>query len=141
MFVSHENSTTTEVAIIDWSGIGPGPIETDIGTMVGGSLTWGDAEASLIIEGEREIFDAYMSGVELSGLSRSESEARIGYAYAAGGYGQFFASANVMIDLELFGHEYLLIRFGVGADEVENICRERLEFTADFVDEAVSLLP
>ena len=84
-FVFDENSGTSEVVAIDWSGIGPGPIETNIGTMVGGSLTWGNEEANLIIEGESEIFESYLDGIKSSRLNRSETDARIGYAYAAGG--------------------------------------------------------
>ena len=53
--------------------------------MVGGSLTWGNEEANLIIEGESEIFESYLDGIKSSGLNRSETDARIGYAYAAGG--------------------------------------------------------
>ena len=135
-----ENSGTSEVVAIDWSGIGPGPIETNIGTMVGGSLTWGNEEANLIIEGESEIFEFYLDGIKSSGPNRSETDARIGYAYAAGGYGMFFPATQMILEQDLFGPEFLLGRYGVDPHRVEVTRNERLEFTADFIEEAVSLL-
>jgi hypothetical protein len=108
--------------------------------MVGGSLTWGNEEANLIIEGESEIFESYLDGIKSSGLNRSETDARIGHTYAAGGYGMFFPSTQVILEQDLFGREFLLVRYGVDPHRVEATCNERLEFTSDFIEEAVSLL-
>lgn len=140
LFVTGSSVPDPEVVAIDWAGVGLGPLGTDIGTMVGSSLTWDDREAEVIIRGDREIFAAYIDGLRAAGCEVSESEARIGYIYAAGGYGTYLASFAAMVDAQLDLWEFILERFGSDADHLEESCFERLEFAVELVEEGVELL-
>ena len=140
LFVTGTSASDPEVVAIDWAGVGLGPLGTDIGTMVGSSLTWGDHEAEVIIRGEREIFAAYFDGLRAAGSEVSESEARISYIYAAGGYGTYLASFAALVDAQLDLWEFVVERFGNDADHLEQSCFERLEFAVGLVEEGVALL-
>ena len=74
------------------------------------------------------------------GCEVSESEARIGYIYAAGGYGTYLASFAAMVETQTGLWEFVQERFCSDVDHMEQSCFERLEFAVELVEEGVGLL-
>lgn len=141
LFIDQQASASPEVVGIDWGGLGIGPLGSDIGTMVGSSLTWASDEADIIIRGDLDIFGAYLDGLRSVGWTGADEEARIGYAFSAGGYGRYLATFPIIVESRFPGWEFFRTRLGADSDDLENRCLERLGFAVELVEEAVNLIP
>ena len=109
--------------------------------MVGSSFTWGDDEADLILNGAEDVFSNYLEGLRSSGWHGSDLDSRVGYWFAAGGYGSYLASFAAIVDAQFGAWEFVVQRFGEDSDRIEASCFERLEIVVEFVEEAASSLP
>ncbi|HIF71821.1 MAG TPA: hypothetical protein EYQ61_04635 [Dehalococcoidia bacterium] len=87
-----------------------------------------------------EIFSAYLEGLRSLGWNGSEADSKIGFWFAAGGYGTYLASFAAMVNAQFGGWEFIVQRFGDDADGLEASCFRRLEIVVDLVEEAASLV-
>lgn len=123
--------------VVDWASVGLGPVGTDGGTLVGGSLLWEEEEVRLISQIEGQMFTEYIGGLEDAGYGYVQDEVRLGYLSNFVIYltGYLF---NVIVPDGPVSKIYSR-RFGVEGDEFSAQLAFRLRTFKPLFDEAVVL--
>jgi hypothetical protein len=124
---------------IDWAAVGLAPVGVDGGSVTGASLTWGRDEAVFVGGAEKELFEAYMTGLTDSGWEGERSDVRLAYLSTVAFYVIAIALRGPLIGIESERRAWALARAGVPADEALDEAAERLEMFIPLVDEGLEL--
>ena len=140
IFLSPPEETNQETVAIDWAGIGLGPIGNDIGTLVGSGMSWGENEFQMLFRSERELFEAFFSGLGKGGWQGSRDFVRLSYLSNVCGYGMYFGAIAVILSEERSRRDFFLERSGeCTAEDAFQKYVTRLELLETLADEVLTL--
>ncbi len=140
VFTRVDHDGAPEVIAIDLASVGIESLGTDLGSLIGASLTWGDDESDLIISNERETFDAFVSGLRSQRCEIPEETIRLGYLMNLCGYGRLAAQVPSAVLGEYGRWKYALERYGGSSQQLPFSYRRRIEFAISIFDEALELV-
>jgi hypothetical protein len=125
---------------IDWASVSNEPTGPDIGVLIGSGLTYGVAEAVLIMENERRIYDSYVKGIQSSGWDGDLNDLRIGFFAQFIGYISTLAAVPEIIDNYHDRREWIKGRFGVELEDVSRQVAPVIATIPGYVEEVKQLL-
>jgi len=125
---------------IDWASVSNDPTGVDIGVLIGSGLTFGVAEAVLIMENEKRIYDSYVEGIHSSGWGGNLDDLRIGFFAQFIFYISTMAAVPAIIDNYRDRREFIKGRFGVELEEVPRQVAPVIATIPGYVDELRQLL-
>jgi hypothetical protein len=140
MFTSFDKAGRFELMAIDLASVGVEPIGSDIGTLLGSSLCWGDEEADTVMPAETAIFEAFMNGFDSEGAEISRDLIRLSYPTSVCGYGLAMAAVTAVIDAGVGQRKGLPERDGGERlkENLPNSYQVRLKFITKLFDEALA---
>jgi hypothetical protein len=125
---------------IDWASVSNEPTGADIGVLIGSGLTYGVAEAVLIMENEKRIYDSYVKGIQSAGWDGDLNNLRIGFFTQFIGYISTTAAVPAIIDNYQDRREWIKGRFGVELEEVPRQIAPVIATIPGYVEEVKLLL-
>jgi len=131
-----------ELMAIDLASVGIEPIGSDIGTLLGSSLSWGDDEADTVMRAEAAFFEAFMNKFDSGAAEISRDQIRLSYLTSDCGYGLAVASIPSIVDSQVGPWKGVLERYGGEGvkDDLPDSYRVRIEFITTLFNEAVGLV-
>ena len=112
MFLSPNGTARKETVAFDWATIGTDHIGADIGTLIGSGMSWHEDEFRMILDSERQFYQAFLDGLNIGGWQGNSDLARISYLYVVCGYGMPISTAAVNLSEHLRFHDHFLERSG-----------------------------
>lgn len=82
LFARHGAGRAGTVAV-DWASVGTGPVGADGGTLLAGSMGFGDLDPAAAAREEPLVFEAYLAGLREAGWHGDGRLARLGYTASA----------------------------------------------------------
>ena len=124
---------------VDWASAGVAPIGADAGSLTGGGIWWGQAEADMIAANEPAIFDSYVQGLVSSGWDGEFKDVRLGYLGQVSSYVVMLPFVVALIVSDHPWKPLILDRVGVDEETAAEQMAERLPVFVPLLAEAVSL--
>ena len=112
MFLSPNDAADQETVAFDWATIGTDHIGADIGTLIGSGMSWHEDEFRMLLDSERQFYQAFLDGLVIGGWQGDSDLARISYLYVVCGYGMPIATAAVNLSEHLRFHDHFVERSG-----------------------------
>jgi hypothetical protein len=141
LFISPDGAGQRELVAFDWASIGTDHVASDIGTLIGGGLSWHEDEFHMIVTSEQQYFQAFLDGLAFAGWKGERDAARLGYLHAVCGYGMLLSMGAVILRDKLWRHDFVLARTGEQTAEAgfDSFAR-RIPLLEPLVDELVELV-
>lgn len=129
-----------EAVVIDLASVGIDLLGSDLGTLFGSALTWGDDEADTVMNIEREAFNTYLSVLRSEGCDIPDHLVRLGYLIPMCGYGMAAASIPAVVFGSYGPWEWSFRRYGASRQQLPFSYRRRIEFSISLFDEALEIV-
>ncbi len=109
-----------ETVAVDWAGLAVDPIGADVSVLIGSGLSWSIDEALMVVQNERQIFDAYVDGLRQAGWDGEYEDVRRAFFTHFPLYLSFSALLPVWIRSggTKQQREFLEARFGAALEEL-----------------------
>lgn len=140
LFLSPEGAAVKEIVAFDLAAVGAGYLGTDIGTLVGSGLSWGQDEFRMVVSSEKKFYRVFLSGLIHGGWQGDPDVARFNFLFLVCRYGLGIVGGSIMIGNRGTRRDFFMKRTGEDSlEEAFEAYASRLPILEPLAEELESL--